>query len=525
MKVLIADDELNVCHLIAHLIKWEELGMELVSFAHDGEVAIAKIHELRPDIVITDIRMPGFNGLELIQKVKESLPETTFIIVSGFREFEYAQEALRQGVSNFLIKPVDQKELNHTLEKIRQRSEEKNEQLKRNRKLNQIERENVIRSRKELMMKIVNSQIQLPNLKDLNIVYHYKFQAGCFRLAILKLDNLPENLVRSHHFRDKVGHVLEEHLEATCYDYAYIFHEKQYFIILNYKEDVKIEKNLKHIVKELLQDQDIFQTYSVTIGLGRPDSDVAGLADLEGATWSLSQRLVTKSNRVIFEMPYQIEEVNLQDFSKKFYRHFEAGDHSSLLAQVEEKITEFLNGENVAGLEIIQLSKSIYSIFLDGLKRFDTHRFEYYLSLEGFLEEIDNLSTAGQILSHLKDVISKSFQEMLKHKEETDSKPISLAKRYIAKNFSSPLTLEKVSEEAGFSPAYFSTMFKAKTGESFTDYLFKQRMEEAKRQLRDTDLPVGEICINVGYLDIKYFNKGFKKHAGITPKAYRNLYS
>ena len=129
MKVIIADDEVKVCQLIEHLVDWESLGMEVVSVAHNGIEAVEAVGKYHPDIVITDIRMPGCNGLDLIKETKELLPQVEFIIISGYRHFEYAQTAIRFGVRDYLLKPIKKDELNATLKRMRDAYLERNERL------------------------------------------------------------------------------------------------------------------------------------------------------------------------------------------------------------------------------------------------------------------------------------------------------------------------------------------------------------------------------------------------------------
>ena len=111
LKVIIADDEDKVCQLIYGLIDWESLGMEVIGIAHNGLEALEMVKTLEPDLMITDIRMPGYDGLELIERSKEISDTLEFIIISGFRHFEYAQHAIKYGVGDYLLKPIKKEEL------------------------------------------------------------------------------------------------------------------------------------------------------------------------------------------------------------------------------------------------------------------------------------------------------------------------------------------------------------------------------------------------------------------------------
>ena len=129
LRVLIADDESKVCQLIEKLVDWGALGMEVVAVAENGIEALEKIKEFYPDIVITDIRMPGYDGMDLIRLGKEEAPKAEFVIISGYRHFEYAQMAIRYGVNAYLLKPIRKDELTETLKRLSAHFKEQTEQL------------------------------------------------------------------------------------------------------------------------------------------------------------------------------------------------------------------------------------------------------------------------------------------------------------------------------------------------------------------------------------------------------------
>lgn len=140
MKVIIADDEGKICQLIQCLVDWKALDMEVVAVAHNGLQALELIKEHKPDITITDIRMPGCNGLSMIKQARRIVPDMAYIIISGYRDFEYAHKAIQFGVSDYLLKPIDKNELILTLEKMRTAYLEKTEQLTREEKLRNFEK-------------------------------------------------------------------------------------------------------------------------------------------------------------------------------------------------------------------------------------------------------------------------------------------------------------------------------------------------------------------------------------------------
>ena len=122
LKVVIADDEVRICQLIQALIDWDSLGMKVVGIAHNGEDACEMVQQTQPDILITDIRMPGCSGLELVKRVKELDSALEVIIISGYAHFEYAQQAISYGVGHYLLKPVNKGELLLPCRNCRKRS-------------------------------------------------------------------------------------------------------------------------------------------------------------------------------------------------------------------------------------------------------------------------------------------------------------------------------------------------------------------------------------------------------------------
>ena len=125
LKMIISDDEKMICLLISQLLDWENLGIEIVGMAYTGIEAYEMIKEKKPDIVISDIRMPGYDGLELIKKIKEDKIETEFVMISGFKQFEYAQRAMKYGVKYYLLKPIEEEKLLEIVLEIKEAIQEK----------------------------------------------------------------------------------------------------------------------------------------------------------------------------------------------------------------------------------------------------------------------------------------------------------------------------------------------------------------------------------------------------------------
>lgn len=183
LKVLIADDEEKICQLIQKLIDWESLGMGIAGVANNGIEAFEMIENQMPDVVVTDIRMPGYDGLDLVKKTRELGLGVEFVIISGYRHFEYAQTAIKFGVSDYLLKPIRKDELTETLRKIKIRYEEKNEQITYEERVRLAMKSDVERLRTTWFSNILYRERREQDnscLEEINEQYYYKMQPGVF---------------------------------------------------------------------------------------------------------------------------------------------------------------------------------------------------------------------------------------------------------------------------------------------------------------------------------------------------------
>lgn len=191
IKVLIADDELKICDLIFNLVDWAALDMSVIAVAHDGKETIEIIKSDMPDIVITDIRMPGYNGVDIIRIGKEYNPDMQFIIISGYSQFEYAQNAIHYGVSDYLLKPVKESELTAALVKIKNSIEKNNQICGQIKNARTLEQQNKKIYRAQLIKEICQgARDKEKDIVALNQQYGYELQKGWFSIVIIKADGL-----------------------------------------------------------------------------------------------------------------------------------------------------------------------------------------------------------------------------------------------------------------------------------------------------------------------------------------------
>lgn len=181
IKVVIADDEARICQLIKVLVDWDALGMEIAGIASNGIEALMMVRKERPDILITDIRMPGASGIDLIKQARSICPSICMIIISGYAHFEYAKTALAYGVKDYLLKPINQKELMASLQKVAAEIRLEQEQKEADASLAEERTNDRKRLRNVLIQDLLSGQVKASTEEEMEAQYHFSAKTGCVR--------------------------------------------------------------------------------------------------------------------------------------------------------------------------------------------------------------------------------------------------------------------------------------------------------------------------------------------------------
>ncbi|TCS78091.1 two-component system response regulator YesN [Muricomes intestini] len=536
MKVLIADDEEKICQLIKNLVNWEELDMDVIACVNDGIAALDIIEHDKPDLVITDIRMPGYDGLELIKRTKTISPETEFIIISGYRHFEYAQNAIRYGVKNYLLKPVKKIELNEELEKIHNNYYLRIQKDEDNFKTSLVIKQNKEKIRCGFLENILlkNQLKQGPMERtEINEKYHFNFQEGRYQIIIVKIDGLKlSDKKEIEYIHDKLNRLITKTVGKICLETGYVWSDNFCYVLLNYRQEKS--KEVRHAVRNLLDSlllqKDILRNLFITIGLGEVTNALEGMFhSSNSARRAVEQRLFKGTNRLIegvgtknSRIPYTRM---FREFNKKFVRGIESLNESELSASITELYHRMAESEEMTGYEVLQMAKEVMTLFLFTIKNHDMTEQpdeDYY---DRFTRNLENQGSLSEVMQFLKEQVMKLFSEYVFTCMNEENRPIREAKRYIRENYQKSISLDIVGAQVGFNAAYLSTLFKREAGYTFSEYLTQVRMERAKELLKETDDNVAVVCENVGYNDLKNFTKNFRIYTGLRPNEYRKIYS
>lgn len=534
-SVLIVEDEPKVSLLIKTLIQWDDLGLQLSGIADNGQTAWELIRTTAPDIVITDIRMPVMNGLELIQMARNESLNTHFIIISGYRHFDYAHQAIKFGVEDYLLKPINQKELNDTLRKIVQ---QRNQDIERT--LTQPDSTGeLLKSRsfylRELIEKIIENSPDVKNLDVVNRTYGVHFQEGWFHAIAIKLD------YKNHEALDLTFYSLitEKIMEIAACELNQWTTEKiivarklgLVVCILSTKEDNRIALN--KVYGSLLSGvQDYlfaFKDYEVTLAIGQVVNRFENL--YEAATTAkeaLQFRIKLGVGRKIFYDKHTYSEGGLNSqfllrLQTKIGRALEALDSEQLKKEIAAAFQTLEEIPTIAPGSYYELAEELIRLFFDQMPSFAPKQIQK--EKNGIVHQVEEQFTLSSLISLLQEKLGVLLDAYREQQISQVKKPIREAKRFLEEHYMEKVSLEDVARIVNFNPVYFSVVFKKETGSNFGDYIVQLRIEAAKSLLRETNLTVMAVAHKVGYEDPKYFSQLFTKVVGINPGVYRKLYA
>lgn len=532
-KVLIADDEFRVCKVIRKLINWEQLDLELVGIAETGIDEYAMIEQYRPDIVITDIRMPGQDGLQVIEKVKKNGWHVNFIVVSGYKYFDYAYNALKYGVEDYLLKPIQKEELNTILSKITlARREKELIHQKQSDMENELESSQRILQQSFFRMLLNSGEEKAYDRESLNQEFHLELSEGkflCYAIIVdgdsfdqTEIDNL---CAFSNTLYKKVKEFISRYDE--CRNFMDI---SQVWIhgILNYQEAGLGNRILEDCFESVQKFTQNFYGYSVTFSTGREENHCNCLKrEMKQTTENLGARLSMGVNTILkydrIEEGRTIDEELLipeQDYSG--LRHAIA---SEKMDEVSFQLKELFRRIN--GVKDLNFRQYYYAVFRMIHVSYEVLGAGHEMQdiEERLCRKVSQIYLKSDIRNYVIHSLTDSIEGFYLTRKQRETKPVRLVKEYLEQHYAEPVGLEEAAAMVNLNPVYLSVLFKRSTGTNFNDYLTGIRVDAAKRLLMDTNISVSDIAGQVGYGNGKYFSQVFSKVVGLNPTVYRKLHS
>lgn len=523
-RVYLADDEQLIREGLAQTIPWETLGLTLVGQGADGQQAYREILEQKPEIVLTDIRMPYLDGLELISKVRTHLPDCRFVLITGFGEFEYARAAVRLGVSDFVLKPVDIPMLCATLTRLRTELEGMNSQkIEVDELRSRVQQADAFQLRKRLlryMTSCIGTQVpeQLPETLR---------RANAISLVLLQIDQF-DSLTASMggELIFALTQTLENTLEQIRNGLQEVVLEEfggRYLLLFFGEEAQKLQFEVNAYIRRLRMVSGNLKFTAVFSpaypGISQcPDAyqfvcDNLPYAFQAGANCDVHPEAWEKKDAVSFPDIPNMGKV-IRDISS-FNKNVIQKDFDLLAEEIRQ------TGHN-SYLYTHMLVSVVYGEILKMLM-------DIHCPIESIMEnptdaykKILACSTLDDMLAQLFGFIAK-ICDHLENNTSANQNAAERAKVYIEEHYvDSGLTLNEVAGAIGISPNYFSALFKEATGSSFITFLTTVRLSHAKELLKTGTYKTYEVAAYCGYENSTYFSTIFKKYTGVSPSEYRD---
>ena len=536
LKVLIADDEKMICSLISQLLDWNALGYEIVGMAYTGVDAYEMIRKEQPDVIISDIRMPGYDGIELIKRTKEAGIEAEFVMISGFKQFEYAQNAMKYGVKYYLLKPIEEDKLQEIAEEIKDSilSRKQHDHYR-----NQLELE-IQETRDKMKKRFLTSMLfgeqesrKIADCNSINQEYSTSFKEGVFQAVFIKVDtdggeeeSIGSMIEKLEKYTDILGDVCEEHITTEMHSGI--------ITLVNYKfeQEALVRKKIEEMYEEIKKYIDRFEGFSVVLGVGRKmDHFLESNLCLQTAIDAIKYRIRISNTNIIylenyqFE-PYDINKIVTEGKKQAYLSKVVSGDIRGAQECLAATLREIrYSGGSYSPILFFDILIAYVDLLTDYCKQQDLYSEEYERNLKKWNVSTDNIRSEKMLLAVTEDLIRETLEYAAEEKKSKDIKPIREIKKYIEENYMEEISLGQLAELVDMNASYLSSVFKKETGMTYSEYLILCRVKQASRLLVETNLSIGEIAHQSGYQDARYFSKQFSKQVGLKPSEYRKLYS
>jgi two-component system response regulator YesN len=540
LKLFIVDDEPDTREGLRYYFNWDKYNIEVVGEADDGSSAIPMIFREKPDIILTDVKMPEVDGIQMAKHIRASDKNAKIIFISGYDDVAYIKSALKLDAIDYILKPVDLNELEQVIEKvIHMIDEEKNAEAlmyKMNAKL----RKSMPTLREKYFMTLVRDGIS--NEKD--IIKKMEFleldlpMEAEYCIVVVSIDDKAEEFDDMSE-KDKqlmafsVINICEELISNSMRGYTFENRPGEYVCILKLQREQDEEgvyyedtENLYSLLSSIKDSVYKFLKISVTIGVGLTVHSLKDISKSYSKAYeNVNQRLFLGKNKIITIDSLEAEEdyIHQFDFSntQQLSNIIKSSDEEKLVNVINiifvdmarYKYTNVKYCLNICLQLILTASRQLIELQIN----VDESRFDERKAWEQIFE-VDTIEDMKRIITNYLVTVSRYISEKRNRKSRN---VIENIKEIIHRNYNENMTINEIANEVYLSTTYLCMVFKQETGETVNEYITKVRIEKAKELLKDPSYKIYDICYDIGYIEPGYFSKIFKKHTGLSPSEYR----
>lgn len=539
LKIFLAEDEVIVRETIKRMIPWENLGFELVGEAADGEMALPLLLRQKPDLLITDIKMPFMDGLTLAKVAKKEIPGLKVVILSGYDDFNYAKQAINIGVEDYLLKPITKNALIERLTEIRSRYEHEKTQKEYYEKFHREMQAYEKNSSRDFFEALVRGSMDMMEIYRRSEKLGLDIVAEAYNVLIFTMkceEDFSGQREGYSEWEAESLELLEEFFSENTSAMLFRCNIFSYGVLIKGQKET-IEENTRSCVSEI---QRIFdrkeQKRQWFVAAGEP---VERLSQIQKSYYSasraFSQRYLYDENILYYDEMASMEKKNVTEDDSTYLQKVDVNALNPVILQ------KFLSNGLLEETENF-VKDYFYAI---GQEPLESLVFRNYVTLNvrfsvmSFLKEIgcDTRTLEQEDTEDVLSESSKSLENAIAYAEKIISQAIALRdqnsgnkNRSILKTavdfidshyMEEDMSLNKAANAANVSANHFSALFSQNMGQTFIEYLTNLRMNKAKEYLRCTSMRSSEIAGEIGYKDAHYFSYLFKKTQGMTPSDYR----
>ena len=523
-KVMLVDDEQDMLEAIRRRIDWNAIGLSDPVLARNGIEALEAAEENIPDIVMTDIKMPYMDGLELARKLKDLRPNIRIIILSGFDEFEYAKEAVHLEAEEYILKPVDSEELTKIFTRIKGELDEERSQRQNQKMLEQYYMDSLPVLQENFLVSLIQGKVPPERVAEYINDYRIDMPGPHYCAAVLYTSHsrVPQGM--NYVLLSMAVKKLAEEKICECWHPRFCTYLSNLVVLFSLDDPSDVHKLTDQMETFCRLANSVCQAV-VTCGIGQVCHDPADLAaSYNGARQAVSYRVIYGSIKAINISEIAPEENDERDDASdndlmEVFKRIKVDDPTELKAS----IADFLQTH---GRKTTVQSYRLFVLDLVGeLCRFakvnDMDTNTIFGPDENILQDIQT-KDLDSLHKWMESVCLKMQRVMRSKRSDTSRSFVEKAKDYVNEHYAdTDLSIATICSELGVSSAYFSTIFKKETGKTFINYLTEFRMNKAVNLLVSANDKTYVVAQKVGYSDPNYFSYVFRKQFGVSPSKYK----
>lgn len=520
-RVLLVDDEEDIRVGISRKIDWEGLGYALVGEAENGRDALELAESLQPDVVLTDIKMPFMDGLELCRILTERLPASKFVVFSGFDDFEYAKQAIQMNVSEYILKPINAPELTAVLERLHSQLDAERAERRDAQQLRERYEESLPLLRSLFLTRLLDGRVPQERVAELSERYDLALTGTAFTAAVVHVSGGDGSELETL----SVQQLLEDNLNPEgCRCVQFLYNDSVALV-------AGLDKpgHVYSLIAGLNRVCTLAESYlklTLTVGVGSP---CAVLEDLPqsaaGARSALEYRGMVGRGQAIYigdlEPGGGVPLVFTESDEQELTGAVKLGGEAEIRA-VLDRLTEKLHAAGISPAQVQLFFLEVITCLLKVARGAELETEAVFGSGFTGLMKATDFESPEALRDWCLDRCLRIQTLIRNRRTDSAGRTVEKAKDYILSHYGdSNLSVEALCRHLHLSPTYFSTLFKRETGMSFTAYVTVVRMDAAADALRNTEEKTYLIARRCGYEDPNYFSYVFKRHFGVTPTKYR----